>query len=317
MSIDRRRLLHLAGAAALAAGLPGLAVAEAVTEIRIGYQKNGILPVARQLKALEDRFAGQGVDIRWVEFVAGPPLLEAMSAGAIDFGATGDAPPIFAQSAGARIVYAAGQPVTTGQGIVVKGASPIRGAADLKGKRVAFHKGSSAHNVVLATLESVGLTYADITPVFLSPADAGAAFARDSVDAWAIWDPFLAIAERKHATRLIVDGAKIAASNSFFLANKDFASANPKLLSVVVEELGEVARWAEKNRDKVAESLAAITGVEIEAQRIASDRAGYVIVPISDRMVLTQQAIADRFARLNIIPRPIQIRDAVWTAPAS
>lgn len=315
--LNRRRVLLLSGIAAMAAALPDPGRAADLKEIRIGYQKNGILPIARGQKVLEDRFAGQGVGIKWVDFVAGPPLLEAMSAGAIDFGYTGDAPPIFAQSAGANIVYAAGQSVTTGQGILVKSDSPIRSIADLRGKKVAFHKGSSAHNVVVSTLDSAGIRYDEITPVYLSPPDAAAAFARDSVDAWAIWDPFLAIGERRNNARLLVDGVKVAASNSFYLANKGFAAEHPKELAAVVDTLGDVAVWAEGHRPEVAEKLAAITGVEIEAQRVAADRASYAIGELTPSIVATQQRVADRFAALGLIPRAIQIRDAVWTPPAS
>ena len=124
-----------------------------------------------------------------------------MNVGSVDYGAVGDSPPIFAQSAGAAIVYAAGQPITNGQGILVPAASPIRGIADLKGKRVGFTKGSSAHNMVVQTLEKAGLSYADITPVYLTPPDAGPAFANGSIDTWAIWDPYYAIGQAKAGRR--------------------------------------------------------------------------------------------------------------------
>src|SRR5258707_6659287 len=97
--------------------------------------------------------------MKWIEFSSEPPMLEAMNVGSIDYGAVGDSPPIFAQSAGAAIVYAAGQPVTNGQGILVQNNSPIRTIADLKGKRVGFTKGSSAHNIVVQTLDKTGLGY--------------------------------------------------------------------------------------------------------------------------------------------------------------
>ena len=190
----RREFLNLSVAAAVIAALSRQVHAQtAVTEIRIGYQKNGVLVIARQQATLEKHFTSRGIAVKWVEFSSGPPMLEAMNVGSIDYGAVGDSPPIFAQSAGAAIVYAAGQPVTNGQGILVQNNSPIRSIADLKGKRVGFTKGSSAHNIVVQTLEKAGLSYADITPVYLTPPDAGPAFANGSIDAWAIWDPYFAI----------------------------------------------------------------------------------------------------------------------------
>ena len=95
-------------------------------EIRIGYQKTGVLVIARQQAVLEKHFAARRSTIKWVEFTSGPPMMEAMNVGSIDFGAVGDSPPVFAQAAGADIVYAAGQPITNGQGILVPQNSSIR-----------------------------------------------------------------------------------------------------------------------------------------------------------------------------------------------
>jgi sulfonate transport system substrate-binding protein len=198
-------------------------VKASVKEIRIGYQKNGVLVITRQQAALEQHFAPQGIDVKWVEFSSGPPMLEAMNVGSVDYGAVGDSPPVFAQSAGANLVYAAGESSTNGQGILVQANSPIRTIADLKGKRVGFTKGSSAHNIVVQTLEKANLTYADITPVYLTPPDAGPAFANGSIDAWAIWDPYFAIGETKQNGRILVHASEITRTNSFYIANRDFA----------------------------------------------------------------------------------------------
>ena len=116
------------------AALSSRARAQSLKEFRIGYQKNGVLVLARQ-QALEKRFA-KHIAIKWVEFSAGPPMMEAMNAGSVDFGQVGDSPPVFAQAAGANIVYVAGQPITNGQGILVRQDSEIRKLADLKGKRI-------------------------------------------------------------------------------------------------------------------------------------------------------------------------------------
>src|ERR1700738_2905575 len=152
--MKRREFLKLSvGTAAVAALAQGVSAQPDIREIRIGYQKNGVLVIARQQATLETHFASHGIGVKWLEVSSGPPMLAAMTAGSIDYGAVGDAPPIFAQSAGAAIVYAAGQPITNGQGILVQNNSPIRTIADLKGKRVGFTKGSSAHNFVVQTLE--------------------------------------------------------------------------------------------------------------------------------------------------------------------
>ncbi len=201
--MKRREFLGLSVAGAVVALSPRARAQAPVKEIRIGYQKTGVLVIARQQAILEKHFAAKQISIKWIEFTSGPPLLEAMSTGSVDLGAVGDTPPIFAQAANANIVYVAGSPITNGQGILVPANSTIRSIADLKGKRIGFAKGTSAHNVLIATLEKAGLTYADITPVYLSPPDAGPAFANGSIEAWAIWDPYFAIGEKKQNGRIL------------------------------------------------------------------------------------------------------------------
>jgi len=289
----------------------------AVKDIRVGYQKTGVLVITRQQAALEKHFAPLGVDVKWVEFSSGPPMMEAMNVGSVDFGSVGDSPPVFAQAAGAAIVYAAGQPITNGQGILVPKDSPIRGIADLKGKRVGFTKGSSAHNIVVQTLEKASLTYADITPVYLTPPDAGPAFANGSIEAWAIWDPYFAIGETKQGGRILINARDVTKTNSFFITNRDFARNHGAVLQQIIDVTTAAGRWAEQHRDEVAKSLAAITGVPLDIQTLAANRANFVVGPVTDDIVMTQQGVADRFHKLGLIPKPIVIRDIVWRNPAA
>src|SRR5438270_9737264 len=256
-AMKRREFLKLSLGSAAVAALSSRAQAEAgVKEIRIGYQKNGVLVIARQQATLENHFRPQGVEVKWVEFSSGPPMMEAMNVGSIDYGAVGDSPPVFAQAAGAAIVYAAGQPITNGQGILVPQNSPIRTIADLGGKRVGFTKGSSAHNIVVQTLEKAGLTYADITPVYLTPPDAGPAFANGSIEAWSIWDPYFAIGEAKQHGRILINASEVTKSNSFYIANRDFAGKHGALLQQIVDVTTATGKWAEQHRGEVAQSLA-------------------------------------------------------------
>ena len=324
--IDRRRLL----AAGLATGLvsslaaagsalgPRSARAAEPGVLRIGYQKNGILAVAREQAAIEATRKPRGVSVRWVEFSFGPPLLEALNLGAIDFGQTGDAPPIFAQAAGAGLVYAAAQPNGgSGSAILLPKGSPIGSLADLKGKRVAFAKGSSAHNLTVAALEKAGLGYRDITPVLLAPADGAAAFVGGTIDAWTVWDPYFAIAEEGQGARILVQAPDITPTNNFFLANKGFAEERPEVLKAAIAALGEVAVWCESNRPSVAASLSKITGVPLAATRRAVDRIRFVIAPMDAAVTAEQQRIADRFHAIGVIPRSVRVSDIVWTPPVT
>lgn len=316
--MKRREFLKLSlGTAAVAALTREVRAQADVREIRIGYQKNGVLVIARQQATLEKHFESQGIAVKWLEFSSGPPMLEAMNAGSVDYGAVGDSPPIFAQSAGAAIVYAAGQPITNGQGILVQGNSAIRTIANLKGKRVGFTKGSSAHNVIVQTLEKAGLTYADITPVYLTPPDAGPAFANGSIDAWSIWDPYFTIGEIKQNGRILVNASDIGKTNSFYIANRDFAKSHGPVLQQIIDVTASTAKWAEAHRADVARSLSAVTGIPIDIQTVAADRSSFAVGPITDDIIATQQGVADRFFKLGLIPKPIVVRDAVWKSVQS
>jgi len=311
--MKRREFLKLSLGSAAAVALSSRARAEAgVKEVRIGYQKNGVLVVARQLAALENHFRPAGIEVKWVEFSSGPPMMEAMNVGSIDYGAVGDSPPVFAQAAGGAIVYAAGQPITNGQGILVPQNSAIRSIADLKGKRIGFTKGSSAHNIVVQTLEKAGLTYSDITPVYLTPPDAGPAFANGSIDAWSIWDPYFAIGEVKQNGRILVNATEITKTNSFYIANREFAKNHGPILQQNIDVTTSTAAWAETHRDEVAKALSAVTGIPLDIQTIAANRSAFRVGPITDDIIATQQGVANRFFQLGLIPKQIVIRDIVW-----
>jgi sulfonate transport system substrate-binding protein len=281
-------------------------------EIRIGFQKAGLFPAVKQRGTLEKIFKARGIEVRWVEFQFGPPILEAINTGNVDFGYTGDAPPIFAQAARANLLYVAAVPsIGYNQGIVVPDTSPIKTLADLKGKKVGFGKGSSAHNTIIAALEKAGLTYADITPLYLGPADAVAAFAGGNVDAWAIWDPYLALAENGKV-RVIAFSKDVQESNSFFLANKDFTSKHGDIVALLNKTFAEEGKWAAANRGEVAARLQEATGVDKAAVTRAVERSEYNVVPITDKIIATQQQTADRFFKLGLIPKPVQVKDIVW-----
>jgi len=184
-------------------------------EIHIGYQNNGVWLYLKSQGILEKRF-GPNVKITWALFPAGPQLLEAMNAGAIDVGNTGETPPVFAQAAGTPLKYVAVLSGNgAGQAILVPENSPLKTVADLKGKKVAFNKASSAHLMVVKALRKFGIDYGDIIPVFLAPPDARAAFQGGSIDAWVIWDPFRAAAIKELNARTLVEGQNVSPTKSY------------------------------------------------------------------------------------------------------
>ncbi|CAN7549518.1 aliphatic sulfonate ABC transporter substrate-binding protein [Phyllobacterium sp. LjRoot231] len=315
---NRRQTLALLGGAAAATALPFAARAapKQLKTLRIGWQKNGVLALAKGNGALEKRFEQRGVSVSWSEFSSGPPLLEALGAGAIDFGPTGDVPPLFAQAAGGNLVYAGtyrGAP--DGSAILVHKDSPFQSIADLKGKRVAFKRGSSAHNFTVKALRTAGLTVADINASDLSPPDAAAAFTAGQIDAWTIWDPYFAVAEKRPETRVLATGRGIVESWSFFLSNGDFAASHGDILADVLDELALVGRGAQENLDETIRTLAKITGVPEDIERIVLTREGAdlsKVAAVTPEAVAYQQALADEFFDLKIVPKKLNVSDIVW-----
>src|ERR1700749_2585437 len=223
------------------------------------------------------------------------------------------APPIFAQAANARIRYAAAvkQDGDT-QAIIVPKDSPIQTLADLKGKRVAFGKGSSAHNLLVAALEKVGLTWNDITPAPLAPADPTAAFVKGSVDAWSIWDPYLALAELKENARVIAYDKDVHKPYAFYIVGSDFVEKYPSLVARLDSVFAAEGVWANAHHEEVAQAQAAAPGVDIEAIRRFVDRSNYKVIPVDDAVIKSQQAVADRFSRVGLIPKPVKVAGIVW-----
>ncbi|WP_280151623.1 sulfonate ABC transporter substrate-binding protein [Piscinibacter sp. XHJ-5] len=281
-------------------------------ELRIGFQKYGTLTLLKARGDLEQRLAPQGIAVKWTEFPAGPQLLEGLNVGSIDFGTVGEAPPIFAQAAGADLVYVANQPPgPAGEAIVVLKDSPLKSVADLKGRKVALNKGSNVHYLLVKALEKAGLRYADVQPVFLPPADARAAFERGSVDAWVIWDPFLAAAERQIGARQLTDGRGLVANHQFYLAARPYAEKHPQVIQAIVDELAKLDRWAAADPKAVATLLAPQIGLDAPITELAASRFAYGIQPITPQVAAEQQKIADTFHELKLIPKPVRIHDAL------
>lgn len=323
---SRRRLLAsltlLAGATGLLAGagsLASLAADKPLTQVqtkvlRVGLQKSSTFNILRARGDLARRLERQGIKVTWSEFTSGPPLLEALAAGKVDVGETGDAPVIFAQSKKAPLVYfGQSQPNPEAVALLVPAKSPIRSLSDLKGKKVAFAKGSSAVPLVVNALAKAGLRLSDITPVYLQPPEARVAFESGKLDAWAVWDPFYAAAQVGGNARVLVNGRGFTSFRLYFLANSDFAAANPGLLSTLIRDLRAAGQWALSNPGASARFLAAATKVPLPVLEVSERRrlGRYQVSPIQSGGLRDQQKLADSFVKLKLIPTPIRVSDIV------
>ena len=293
------------------------AIARADQTLRIGYQKTGAFLLVKEEGGLEKRLAPLGWNVAWTEFVAGVPLLEALGAGQLDLGHSGDAPVIFAQVSGAPIVYLAASGASPqGVGLLVPNASAVRNVADLKGKRIIVGKGSSAHFFLVRALAEAGLAPSDITPIYLNPADARAAYERGEGDAWAIWDPYLAAAELAGQGRIIRSGENLTSFREFYLADGKFAREHPDVIAAVLSELNAVGKNAKADPRKVAQFLALqlkIAEPILEKSEFRKFR--YGALAMSPQIVAEQQAIADAFFQLHLVPTHVRVADLVWQKP--
>ena len=279
--------------------------------VRIGFQKYGKLVLLKSKGTLEDKLKAAGYKVVWTEFPSGPPLLEALNVGAIDFGNTGEAPPIFAQAAGAPIQYVAYEPpAPQGEAILVPKDSKLTSVADLRGKKIALNKGSNVHYLLVKALEKAGVKYSEVEPVFLAPADARAAFERGAVDAWVIWDPFQAAAEAATGARTLADGTGVVSNYQFYFSSKKFLESDSKIVDLVLAELREVDDWAKGDIHAVANQLAPAIGLPVGVVEVALKRQSYGIKPITDSVIADQQRVADTFFALGLLPKQIKISDA-------
>jgi sulfonate transport system substrate-binding protein len=282
------------------------------TKVRIGYQKYGILLVLKAQGTLDRALAPSNVQIEWSEFPSGPPMMEAFHAGKIDFGVAGEAPPVFAQATGAAIVYVASDPpAPRAEAILVRRESSIRRVADLRGKRVALNRGSNVHYLLASALADAGVKYSDVTLDFLPPSDARAAFESGNVDAWVIWDPFLAAVLHSSNARVLRDGTGVAENVPFYLATSAFATQHADLVRDIVAQIKLVDAYVSANPHDVASLLATVIGMPPAAIEDSLQRNTFDIRPISPEVVGKQQRVADTFFELGLLPAKVHVADIV------
>lgn len=312
----RRRVLTTSAALFGLAALPGggwAAEAAAPSQLRIGFQKSAVnLVILKQQGLLEKRFPASKV--QWVEFPAGPQLLEALAVGSLEFGLTGDSPPVFAQAAGKDLLYVGAEPPKPlSSGILVHPDSPLKTLADLKGRKVALQKGSSAHYLLVRALDKARLQWSDISAHYLTPAEARAAFERGSVDAWAIWDPFYAATEVDIKPRVLTNGAGLSSNNSFYLASRPLAERHPATVLALLDELTRADTYVQTHRKEAAQLIADFSGLGLATvHRFIERRPVSPSRPLDAATVADQQRVADAFFRLGLIPKAVRVADIVW-----
>jgi sulfonate transport system substrate-binding protein len=259
-----------------------------------------------------------GVKIVWHEFSSGLPLLEAIKTGNVDFGAdVADTVPLFAQAAGAKLAYIAEEAASpSAQAILVPAESPIRTLADLKGRKVAVTKGAGSHFLLLAALGKAGLTFKDISPAYLPPADGRIAFVGGNVDAWVAWDPFLTSAQRASSARVLTDGGNgLASYKRYYLSSAAYADRRSDALDVIYHMLDETGQWVKANPKNAASLLAGLWGIDASTVEEANSHRSYQVGAVTPAKLSEQQRIADSFHAEGLIPVKVNASDVKIWAP--
>ena len=282
--------------------------------LNIGYQKAALkLIVAKKNQNFEQAFPG--VKVEWKEFPAGPQTLEALNAGSIDFGYTGDTPVIFALSGNKPIDYLAYEINSkNAHSLLLAQGSNLQKIEDLKGKRIGLMKGSSAHYFLAQILSKAQLTWQDIEPIWLTPADGRAALDKKSIDAWAIWDPYSSAAQLKGENRVLIDASSLPPAYSFYLSSPKFLGEHPKEALKIIETLNQTDDWIQSHPDEAIKILAESTGLdEAVAKKVFENRLSSVQAKLVDETTIQeQQKIADLFADLKLIPNRVSLKEHVW-----
>ncbi|MFJ9848479.1 ABC transporter substrate-binding protein [Streptomyces sp. NPDC101150] len=282
--------------------------------LNVGDQKGGSEALLRAAGELDDL----PYKIKWSTFTSGPPLLEAVNAGAVDVGAVGNTPPVFAAAAHSKIKVIAGtHSSSAGEAILVKKGSPLKRPADLKGRSIAVAQGSSANYQLVASLKRAGLSPKDVRLSYLQPADALAAFSRGKVDAWAVWDPYTSQALDQADARVLTTGQGVVNGLSFQVA-APAALADKKKAAVLkdyVDRLRRAQNWVFKHPGAWAKAWAKETGLpeKVALAAVKRTRGTGVSVAVDKAAVASEQGIVDSFAQLKLIPRTFDFRSFVDT----
>ncbi|MBV9388904.1 MAG: aliphatic sulfonate ABC transporter substrate-binding protein [Chroococcidiopsidaceae cyanobacterium CP_BM_ER_R8_30] len=283
--------------------------------INVGYQSGtpGLL-LLKSRGLLEKQLAPQGIKVKWFSFKGGPPMMEAMAGNSIDIGNVGNLPPIFAQAGGNPIVYVAATASNAGaQAVIVPNDSPIQTLADIKGKRLAIQQGTALQYLALKALASAKLTLNDIRPAYLTIPDSTAAFESGSVDVLPISDPYLASRELNGSVRVLVRGSDVAPQRAYYIATQNFAQNHPDLIKVILNAQRSAEDWAKAHPNDVAQLLADQTKYKPEAWELALKQRPYFgVFEMKDEYVAEQQQVVDLFYSQKLIPKSVQVKDAIW-----
>lgn len=291
--------------AALALGLLSTVQAGDLQPLRVANQKSTIKAL------LEASGESQNVpyEIKWSEFPSASPLGEALNAGAVDVGALGDAPYVFALGAGASIkvisiIHAEGRNTTA---LLVPKDSPIKTAADLKGKKIVTGRGSIGHYLAIKALNDAGLTTQDVQFIFLLPAESRLVLDNGTADAWATWDPYTTVVTSQSNARVLVSGKHLLSNHLYFAATGQAIADKRVQLDDFVARIDRAYAWANTHPEQYAAAQAKITGLPLAVHIEVAKDTHLSPVTIDDTVIHGLQATADTYVKEGLLSQHIDV----------
>jgi sulfonate transport system substrate-binding protein len=276
--------------------------------LRVGDQKGG----NRSLLEISGLAKDLPYKIEWSEFPAAAPILEAINTGALDVGYTGDLAFLTVYATGAPIKAIGGtRSDARTQAILVRGDSPIKSAADLKGKRLAGTRGGWGQFLIDATLEQAGNKIEDATFSPLGPVDAKIALLAGSIDAWAIWEPYVSYATLKDGARVVADGQGLTPTITFIVASDSAIATKRAAVQDLVRRLDKARLWSLDHLAEYARSTAELTKLPEDVLLKAYTAQHTSPIAIDPVVVKEVQEASDRSTRYGILPRKLDVNRAV------
>lgn len=290
------------------------AAADSNKVVKIGYQKGNTINILKESGYLEKNLKEKGYKVEWREFSHGGTLLEGLFTGNIDFGHAADGSGITAQAGNKPFVYVgADKPNPEGIGLLVLKDSGIKNIQELKGKKVGVLKGGNHHYLAMLAIEDAGLKIDDVEWVYLQDASQlRTAFETKAIDALGTYDPFFAGAETDLDTINLTEGKDYDYPNrTFYYANEKFNQQHPELVEVILDSIAKSDEWANKNKPEVVKLVSKALGINEKVIERATERRTYGLDRLNEEIIKTQQAQADYYTKVGLIPQKVNVSERI------
>src|SRR5881392_901861 len=243
--------------------------------IRFGHFPNithaqGVIAhaLSRKGKGWFEERLGPKVEIQWFTYNAGPSAMEAMFAGSLDLTYVGQGPALNAhfKSNGQEVRVIAGA-ANAGAAMVVKSDSPIKTAADFRGKKIATPQLGNTQDISCrAWLKTQGFkvtqTGGDVLVLPTANPDQLALFQKGGVDAvWTV-EPWVTRLEREAKARVFVEDKNVI--TTWLISSAKFLNTRRELAKKIAAANVELADWIQKNSEEAQRIL--ITELKAETK---------------------------------------------------